>query len=123
MWTLYMLAEGAREAFYWRQDALSNRKMPNIHWLFLIQRCLVFIILLWIKFNWILAIVLIVISPFLHNGIYYWSRNWIDKEVYKKCWFDQSTTSTSWSTKLLKPIVRTIGFILGLIGLIYLVIG
>lgn len=121
IWTIYMLIEGAREAFYWRQNSQVNRKMPNIHWLFLIQRIIVFVQLIWIKPLIVLTLILILISPFIHNGMYYWTRNWIDKDIYQKGWFDQSTTSTAWSTKLLKPIVRTIGFIIGLV-LFYFVI-
>lgn len=123
-WILYMIFEGVREAGFWRQNTFSSKPLPfNFHGLFLFQRLLVFILLTFcfiytnpVLINTILYCSgIILISPFLHNGSYYQMRHYIDKEVYPKGWFDQSTTSTAFMTKLEKPIFRLIGFSVGLI--------
>ena len=64
---------------------------------------------------------MIILGPlafsFLHNGMYYWSRNALDERIYTKKWFDQSSTSTAKSTNFFTPQIRTIFFIISLIAL------
>lgn len=122
-WILYMIFEGIREAGFWRQNTFSNKQLPfDFHGVFLFQRFLVFLLLTFcfiytnpVLFKTIFyCFGIVLISPFFHNGTYYQMRHYIDKEVYSKGWFDQSTTSTAFMTKLEKPIFRLIGFLIGL---------
>jgi hypothetical protein len=61
--------------------------------------------------------------PFFHDGMYYLTRKKIDG-IYKKGWFDQSSTSTAKSDKLhlFDPIPRTILCVLSLGTIVYEII-
>lgn len=122
-----MSLEGIREAFYWRQNSLSIKNIKyNIHGLFLIQRIIVFSLIISImilKSFLLLSIILIcvgltLISPFFHNGFYYLGRHLLDKDIYLKGFFDQSNSSTAKSTKFLTPVMRSIYLSIGVILLI-----
>lgn len=126
-----MSLEGIREAFYWRQNTYSIKPIKyNLHGLFLVQRTLVYSLILSIliiKLFLIIKIILIclgliLISPFFHNGFYYLIRNKIDNDTYIKGFFDQSNSSTAKSTKFLTPVMRTIYLIIGVILLIISII-
>tara|TARA_R110000803_G_scaffold199045_1_gene262945 strand:- start:670 stop:930 length:261 start_codon:yes stop_codon:yes gene_type:complete len=55
------------------------------------------------------------IFSFFHNGMMYKTRNDLNKRNYPKGWWDQSTNSTAWSTKLMTPLYRSIQLVIGLI--------
>jgi hypothetical protein len=61
-------------------------------------------------------------SPFWHDGFYYSKRNDLDRNMYKKRFFDQSTSSTALLTKFCTPILRTLYFLFSLIIFIIFVI-
>jgi hypothetical protein len=109
VWIIYSLFEGVREAFYWN---LYPAYKFNIHTLFFLQRSLVLIIITAFNIPMVLACALI--FSFLHNGSYYTTRHLLNKANYPKTWFDQSTTSTSWMTKLNSPASRTLQAAMGM---------
>jgi hypothetical protein len=137
LWIAYSIIEGKREAFFWHHKIKSSdyRFFKDIdrHPIFSIQRGLMLLSLsittyymldsiLWSSYLFIMNCL---IFSFFHNGAMYLERfkmsvfvNPTDstKWIYKKGWWDQSTTSTARLTRLMSPISRTIQFILGVIG-------
>lgn len=124
LWCLYSIMEGYREAQYydslWKGYSKIYIEPVNLHTAYTLQRILVLGIICFTDFNWWLISLPLVFS-FLHDGSYYFTRNKLNRSIYKKGWFAQSTTSTAWSTKFLTPVIRTIMFITGVgILIIYL---
>lgn len=125
LWIVYICIEGYREAWYfYNQVNNKNGIKKELHPIFTLQRATVFILLLliiksilWYKILMI-TIGLTMLSPFFHDGGYYYFRNKIDK-AYPNGWLSQSTTSTAITTKYLTPIVRIVGFIIGLSLIIF----
>jgi hypothetical protein len=90
-WIIYSLVEGIREGYYFD----SNPKLPkyNIHALFSIHRLIVLMIA-WQ--HWTVSVSFIFIFPFFHDGAYYFTRNILNKNIYKKGFWDSpSPTSTA----------------------------
>jgi hypothetical protein len=146
IWIAYAIIEGKREAIFWHiltntldynvpkmnYDPLDGK---DLHPLFALQRGAVLLILaiatyyIWDSF-WLSGYTFIMnclIFSFFHNGMMYHQRYKMSIKmapsdpswwVYKKGWWDQSTTSTAWSTKFMTPISRTIQAVLGIIGYI-----
>ena len=114
IWGLYSIFEGIREAIFYHYKNHNIKRLFNEHIIFTIQRGIVFIILILLSKNILLLISFILCFSFIHNGSYYTMRNILNKEIYKRKWFDQSTTSTSFWTKYMTPLNRTILFIVSL---------
>ncbi len=139
LWIAYSIIEGKREAFFWHHKTNSSDykffKDINRHPIFSIQRGLMLLTLgistyyildsiIWSSYLFVMNCL---IFTFFHNGAMYLERFKMsvfvnphdsNKWIYKKGWWDQSTTSTAWSTKLMTPISRTIQAIIGMIGYI-----
>lgn len=98
---LFALLEGKRDGhFYHNRTSSVNPDKHDIHWLYFINRilfgaALVIISYMNLKFSStiFLASAFTFGFSFLHNGAYYATRNKLDPNVYKKGWFDNSTTS------------------------------
>ena len=116
-WSLYMVLEAYREAFYWYFRWKFNDWYPNLHSVFLVQRIIVFIPVI-VLGSWYCVIGCISVSPFFHNSFYYLFRNDIDG-AYPKGLMAQSNDSTAFSTKFFTPAVRISLLIFGLIVLFY----
>ena len=122
-WILSAWAEGWRDGFFY--DHRMNSTKPdkhNIHWLFTLERAIILSTICYVHslhFSTLNTIVfttgLIFLFSFFHNGTYYSVRNWLDKKIYPKKWFDSSTTSTSRIE--LGAIPRTVMMIVGAIGI------
>ena len=125
LWIVYICIEGYREAWYfYNQVNNKNGIKKELHPIFTIQRITVFTLLLliiksilWYKLLMI-TIALTILSPFFHDGSYYYFRNKIDN-AYPKGWLSQSTTSTAITTKYLTPTIRIVGFVVGLSLIIF----
>lgn len=141
IWIAYAIIEGKREAIFWHHRIKSSDyplfKDIDRHPLFATQRALVlgllFIASFYILNNLWLSIYLMfmntLIFSFFHNGMMYLERKNMSKIaspinsynwIYERGWWDQSTTSTAISTKLMTPISRTIQMIIGILGYILL---
>ena len=130
----YVLLEGYREGYYWHYKTKFNnvKGEVDIHDYFTLQRGLFMILIafidgyyniindypnLYVKDIVLTLLATMLMFPFLHNGMYYTTRNSLKKDIYTKRFFDQSTTTTTtkfW-TGLMTPISRTIFFVIGLI--------
>lgn len=128
LWVSFSIYEGKREAFYFSYKMKAGLQLQQVfkldeHGMFTVTRTFVAAIALIASYNGILNCVLILLAlalcfPFFHDGQYYVTRQKLDN-IYKKGWFDQSTTSTAQTDKLklFYPTSRIICFILSL-GLI-----
>lgn len=112
IWCFFAVFSGHFEAYYYEHEVKSSFKDNyNEHPLFVAIRLCVFIPL-WILTQWKTAAALFIIFPFFHDGQYYLNRNNLSG-IYPRRWFDQSKTSTAFSTKFLTPLVRTLLAFLG----------
>lgn len=133
LWILFAVYEGKREAYYFSfkmKASVVQKKGFKLdeHAMFTIQRLFVAAITCIACFESWLNCVIILFAlmscfPFFHDGMYYVTRQKLDS-LYKKGWFDQSTTSTAISDKLhlFDPVPRTIFFILSLATIVYEII-
>lgn len=140
MWIIYCIIEGFREGYYWHyKNRGDDNNQYDIHKIFSVQRGLVLntmgllafvtlykitgLLVIMSLFKSVLFILsLMLIFSFIHNGMYYTTRNILDKNIYNLKWKDHSTTSTAKWTKFLTFRNRTIMFALGMIGVLLLVI-
>lgn len=125
-WIYYSIIEGKREAHYWHHWILSSDyqalKDINLHTLFAKQRglilCLVSILIIPL-YGYLIPMLIFIANAclfsFFHNGMMYKTRNYLNKHNYPKRWWDQSSNSTAWSTKLMTPISRTIQALIGIL--------
>lgn len=88
---LYACIEGVREAYYYH---FANGYKKNIHWIYFIQRAL-FSVLVYANTSFFILMFFLLSFSFFHNGSYYFVRNKLNPEIYKKKFFDASTTSTA----------------------------
>lgn len=132
IWIAYAVLEGKREAIFWFFYN-NQHNIKDLHPLFAVQRGTVLLILsiatyyIWDNI-WISGYAFLMnclVFSFFHNGMMYHTRYKMSVDidpddssfwVYEKGWWDQSTTSTAWSTKFMTPVSRTIQAILGVIG-------
>ena len=120
VWVLYSIMEGIRDGLFYHYKNHNIKRLFNEHIIFTIQRGIVSIFLILLSKNLLLIIPFILGFSFIHNGSYYTMRNILNKEIYKRKWFDQSTTSTSFWTKYMNPYVRIILFIIS-VGLLFII--
>lgn len=124
LWIIGCLVEGKRDANYYREKMHSTKpSKQNIHWLFMIERVIILATICWINsifFTTLNSIVftfsLVLMFSFLHNGMYFATRNKIDKGTYPKKWFSNSNTSTARIELTIIP--RAVMFLTGIIGII-----
>lgn len=123
-WILCSLLEGCRDSFFYHYRMNSTKPDKyNIHWLFTLERGILLSAICFINsiyFSTVNTIIftssLILIFSFFHNGMYFTVRHLLDKTLYPKKWFDNSTSSTA--TIELSAVARAIMMAIGLIGII-----
>ncbi|MEK6880325.1 MAG: hypothetical protein AABY22_11985 [Nanoarchaeota archaeon] len=126
IWILYCIIDGIRDSLFYHHYNLKTERLFNEHIVFVIQRGIVALILLLLSLNIWLIIPFILSFSFFHNGSYYttryylWKRTYYNGGEYNKKWFAQSITSTSFWTKYMTPVNRTILFILS-IGILFFI--
>jgi len=120
---LYSAIEGIREGYYYHYKWLTSiMNKHDEHSMFTIQRVIVVLGLSIISYpliGWYCFLSIISMSlcfSFIHNGMYYSTRNSVDKNVYKRKFFDDTTSSTA-KISMNFP-VRTGLFVLGTVGAI-----
>lgn len=136
-WIIYCLIEGTLHARFYHNNHQKNFNFDT-HIIWTAMRLIVIGLILWQNWESIdsssqmgvyffdskqffIMISYPLMQPFIHNGMYYTMRYFMSgRKIYKKLWFDQSTTSTAKLTKILTPGFRTGWFIIGL--LIYLIL-
>ena len=140
IWIAYSVIEGFREGYYWHYKNRGNDgNKYEIHPIFSTQRGLVLTTMGLLAFltlhklfgllvglailkSGLFVISLMFIFSFIHNGMYYTTRNILDKKIYNLKWKDHSATSTAKWTNFLNFRNRTIMFVIGMIGVLLLVI-
>lgn len=126
VWIAYMILEGDRESFLYSYASHTTKPLNiNLHSLFTVQRTLafsafvlslVFNIHLWLPVA-LISLGLIAVSPFFHDGMYYYMRNVIDG-IYPKKWLDNDVDITTNSS-----LMDKLGLTSTPARIIYLVIG
>ena len=118
IWFIFSLISGAVEAIVFHVDNKLSAKFHykfgfDIHILFTVIRGIVALPLIYFTSYPVLSLVGFMLTfPFLHDGMYYFGRNFLDDRIYRKRWFDQSySTSAIFS---INPFWRIILFALGL---------
>lgn len=130
LWLLYAVMEGNREGFYWNMLFSSGGKPTVEHDIWTIQRAVVAIgfVLFSVSLSDSFTVLLILlvyplVFPFFHDGVYYRTRNIVSKgEYYNLRFWDQSTTSTAFSTRFCTPFLRTLYFTIGVGLLIFIML-
>lgn len=123
-WVNIILLEGCRDAFFYHNRMHSTKSDNyNIHWLFTWERAVVLGLLCWLHAisysalnTGVFGFSLILMFSFFHNGEYYKVRNYLDKKVYLKGWWDSSTTSESFLE--FNAVSRTFMAIVGVLGIV-----
>ena len=114
IWIFYSLLEGFTEAWHWHYKIQAqDRKKTDAHVYFTLRRFCLWVMLFGIDFR--LGMFALFVFPFLHDGAYYHHRNELTPGVYRKGFFDQSSTSTALLTKVFTPYIRVLCFICGIL--------
>lgn len=95
LWTIFAVLEGTREAHYYDAAVKMDKLHSNIHWMYLVQRSIVLFVIGITMCTAVLPISLALIFPYIHDGSYYAQRNDLNKDVYRKRFKAESTTSTA----------------------------
>lgn len=124
-WIWYSIMEGRREGYYYHSAVVSGDSSKfNLHSIFQLQRTIVFFICVLSFANIFISIAIglsmISCFSFFHNGMYYTTRNKLNKEIYKLKWKDDSSSSTAvfeiqYGERLLMFIIGIIIFIVTII--------
>ena len=67
----------------------SKLKIKNQHFYLVAMRIPFWVLFYLITYNWFLLIFLIMAFPFIHDGIYHWTRNKLNPDVYPKGFWDE----------------------------------
>lgn len=95
VWVVYAYFDGRIEAHYYDALVWSNRNHKDIHWMSVVHRALILILVGILTKSFSLPFALILIFSYVHNGFYYIERNKLDSRVYPEKFKASSTTSTS----------------------------
>lgn len=123
VWILASVIEGLRDGFFYHfRNVSSAINKKNTHWIFVIERGIILSLIVWIHRmsnsfinTSVFTLALIMIFSFIHNGIYYKMRNYLDKSIYPKGFWSSSVTSEA--TMEFNLVARVFLFITGLIGI------
>ena len=128
VWNFFAYLEGTRDgSFYHANMTSSNPVKENLHWLFTLTRSIVLGligVLIYMEYSTLITIIyltyLILTFSCIHNGFYFLTRHKLDNNIYPKGFFDDSTSSTA--TININADMRLTMFVVGLIGVIFLII-
>lgn len=115
---VFSLLEGFNEATtdYFK---IKANEVYNGHAIFRLNTFLV-LLLIYSQTSYQTVGCLICMYMFLHDGMYYLRRNYLDNKVYPKKWLDQTASPIAFTDKIgiSKPYFRISLFVIGIIGLI-----
>ena len=123
---VFPIIGGKTEGHYYDTIPMDNFKHKDIHWMFSVLRGILFtlagIICFYLNNIW-LFLATLALFPFFHLGSLYATRNTLNKKIYKKRWFDiSSSTSNSLLDKKTNfkdtPYIRIIILIFGVLLII-----
>jgi len=126
-WVILSMALGWYEAKMFHSDSLRSAKFKtkykfDIHIWFNFLRSIPWIAsVLYIYYTYdivesvYLGLQILFIFPFLHDGMYYTVRNKLNKYIYKKKWFDRSSSTSAifsfnWYTRTLLFVIAMLFF-------------
>lgn len=113
VWVVYCVLEGTRDGIMYNMRDYLKENDFNEHIIFTMQRSLVLVLLTYIYPP------ILIMAPFafsfFHNGMYYSTRRFLNRQLYPKGWWSQSTSSSAKTTDLFTPTMRTIQFVISLL--------
>jgi hypothetical protein len=95
LWILFAASCGVMEAFFFHGYIRNVRPMMDIHKVLTIHRVVVFMCIFRGFDALVLLIPAVITFPFIHDGIYYMTRNILNPVVYRKSFFDQSRDTSA----------------------------
>lgn len=106
----YCIYEGEREAYYYFYESKVSGIKRNLHSIFWNQRLLVVILTCAtmpheIRFLTLLSFAFV--FSYLHNGVYFETRNYLTPEIYKLKWKDASENAKFLASLSFKDRIRT----------------
>lgn len=108
-WILFCISDGIADGFFYHLRDHNKFSEINEHHFFFMRRLTVAVVFFTHSdFSYILLFSMATAQPFLHNNSYYNTRHILNKKVYDYGLFNQSSTSSAWSTKLFTPNVRIV---------------
>lgn len=131
LWVMYMSLEGYTEAIYFHFCYNSSSyDYTNEHEIWTIQRIVVglafMLAIIFFDYELLLCLemfaAIVLSAPFFHDGFYYFKRNQLNNFIYKRKFFDQTTTPRSIITILSTPVLRTAYFVVSVLVLITILI-
>lgn len=124
LWLLTAATEGVRDSFLYHYRMHSTKPdKRNIHWLFVIERAIIFGLIMWtygdghsVLDEGVFGLSLAMMFSLIHNGVYYQVRHHLDKNVYPKGFWSSSVTSQA--TLEFNLMTRIFLFATGVIGIL-----
>jgi hypothetical protein len=116
LWCFFAILEGMREACYYDAAMRMDTGHPNIHWMYFLQRFILLLVISAVSLDLVLDAGLVLIFPFIHDGMYYIERNNLDCRWYPNRFRESSKTSRAFFE--FDYFSRTIMFIGGIVFII-----
>lgn len=89
---MFSALEGVREAYYF--NAYPKQTKYNIHILFNIQRAVVLVFITLYSW-WVTVLTCAMLFPFIHDGMYYWTRHYLNPNIYRKGFIDNPSIGST----------------------------
>ena len=100
-WILYALLNGRKDGFCYHHRNTSIQQRNEKYWIYLIERfgilCMIYTLIssdnsLWNLGSNVFVCGLVLIFPFIHNGMYFLTRNKLSKEnLYRSGWWSSNS--------------------------------
>jgi len=118
MGILFGCLQGLKEGILYHLKDPDKSVNFNEHLVFTAERLVVFTIM-YLLVGPVVTIASLLAFPFMHDGAYYATRNYLNPNIYENGWLDQSTTSTAWTTKVFTPWTRTLLQVISLLIILF----
>jgi hypothetical protein len=87
IWLLFIFVTSVSEAYLFHKTPFVTISIPYIHYLFTLIRGVVWIgVALLCGLGWYYVIPSCLIFPYLHDGMYYYTRNKLNPRIYRLGW-------------------------------------
>lgn len=83
------------EGVLFHLKAKSGLKIKNQHFYLVAMRIPFWVMFFLITKSWFLLFFTVMVFPFIHDGVYYWTRNKFNPEIYPKKFWDEPDSKKS----------------------------
>lgn len=77
------------EGVLFHLKAKSKLKIKYQHFYLVAMRVPFWILFYLVTCNWFLLLFMVMLFPFIHDGVYYWTRNKLNPEIYPSGFWDE----------------------------------